>query len=551
MSDLTWDIQSSDVAPTQAAIQDIGARWVRLEFRWYEGQPSKGAFDAQTLEKWDRAVATSQDAGAKIVAMVHRAPGWASASDSTYAPPQDPADYAAFMRFLAERYRGKVAAWEIWNEPNNDRFWPSGPDPAAYVSLLKAGYGAVKAVDPASLVVFGGLSQNDYSFVEAAYDAGAKGHFDVMNVHPYPGPHAPEEWYLSDGRIAKGTFTGYREVRASMLARGDDKPIWLTEFGWSTTSTDAWGVTPAQQADFLTRAYCLLEQDPYVQVALWYNLRNNHWDQDADRWETQLGLLNTTFERKPSYDAYKAYGEGTCPTPSPLTALPPATGELLFAPPEPAAIEEAAAEQTDMMPPVGTQPATLKLRHARLSVRRAQVLNGELVLDGRVARGVAGTVRGVAAYGGFRHQFVTPIDSNGRLRVREQLPNGADTSMAWVALVYAGTQQVRGQWVVLQAAEHAPRLRVQREADTSSVGPSQTVQGSVVPGARGSVTLAVFYRSADGSMRTRSARGKIRRGSFRRSVKLPAGARDPILNVVYAGDPARGIGGSSRVLALD
>ena len=269
--------------------------------------------------------------------MVHRSPQWASGSNSTYAPPQDPETYAAFMRFLAARYSGRVAAWEIWNEPNTDRFWPTGPNATEYVSLLRAAYGAVKEADPAAQVVFGGLSQNDYSFVEAAYDAGAKNWFDVMSVHPYPGPHPPEHSSSWGGRISPNVFTGYREVRASMLAQNDDKPIWLTEFGWSTTTTDPWGVTPAQQADYLRRAYCVLEQDPYVEVAAWYNLRNNHWNADADEWESQLGLVKSTFERKPSYDAYKGYDPQACLrlTSRQIPSAPPVGGPSGAATPQP------------------------------------------------------------------------------------------------------------------------------------------------------------------------------------------------------------------------
>jgi Glycosyl hydrolase catalytic core len=237
--------------------------------------------------------------------------------------PQNPADYADFMRFVAARYAGRVSAWEVWNEENTSRFWSTGPSPAEYVPLLKASYPAVKAADPGALVVFGGTSQNDYDFIEGAYAAGAKGYFDVMAVHPYPGPNPPETVWGLNGRIAPNTFTGFREVRNSMLARGDDKPIWLTEFGWSTT-TQSWGVTQAQQADYLTRAYRLLESYPYVTIAYWYNLRNNFWDSDADTWETQLGLMRTDFAHKASYDAFKNYRPGAA-GPAPTSLAPAGT----------------------------------------------------------------------------------------------------------------------------------------------------------------------------------------------------------------------------------
>jgi Cellulase (glycosyl hydrolase family 5) len=345
--DLTWGIPSSDVAPTQAAISELGAKWVRLEFRWYEGEPQKGSYSAATLRKWDDAVAAAQAAGARIVAMVHRAPGWASGASGTMSPPKDPADYADFMRFLVARYRGKVAAWEIWNEQNTSRFWPGGPDPVEYTRLLQAAYTAVKTTDPTSLVLFGGLAYSDYPFVERSYAAGAKGYFDAMAVHPYSLSRAPEEVWTAGGRIATNSFSGYREVRASMLARGDDKPIWFTEFGWSTTSASR-GVSAEQQADYLRRALCFVERDPYVKVALWYNLRNNFWNDDADSWETQLGLMRTTFDRKPSYYAFRDYDPAACPRPAAPTT--PAAG------PPPPSPSTAAKRRTRVLMRVKRRP---------------------------------------------------------------------------------------------------------------------------------------------------------------------------------------------------
>jgi hypothetical protein len=69
-------------------------------------------------------------------------------------------------------------------------------------------------------------------------------------------------------------------------------------------------VSSQAQADYLLRAYRMLEQDPYVQVAIWYNFRNNWWDRDADGWEFQCGLMRTDFTPKPSYAAFKSYVPG-------------------------------------------------------------------------------------------------------------------------------------------------------------------------------------------------------------------------------------------------
>jgi polysaccharide biosynthesis protein PslG len=388
--DLAWGIPSEDFAPTGQAISDLGAHWVRIEFRWNEAEPSsKGSYDPNIIARYDRAIDTARAAGAKVLVFVNGSPRWASGSRISMTKPQNPADYADFIRFVAARYAGRVSAWEVWNEENTSRFWSTGPNPAEYVPLLKAAYPAVKSADPSALVVFGGVSQNDYSYIEGAYAAGAKGYFDVMAVHPYPGPNAPEEVWYSNGRIGEMAFSGFREVRSSMLARGDDKPIWLTEFGWSTTTTESWGVTYAQQADYLTRAYRLLESYPYVAIASWYNLRNNHWDNDADTWETQLGLMRTDFTHKSSYAAFKDYQPGaiapdpSSPPPDPSSPPPPAGASLT---PGPASSSGTAAARR----PTSTFIALSRGRFARRSARVAsRGISRRVLISGRV-RGASG-----------------------------------------------------------------------------------------------------------------------------------------------------------------
>jgi|SRR5215211_132059 len=447
-TDLTWGIPSSAFAPTGQAISDTGAKWVRLEVRWNEAEPSKGSYDSTTLARYDRAVDTARAAGAKVLVFVYKSPRWASGSGDSMMKPQNPADYADFMRFLASRYAGKVSAWEVWNEQNTSRFWPSGPSPSSYVQLLKAAYPAVKSADPGALVVFGGLSQNDYSYVEGAYAAGAKGYFDVMAVHPYPGTNSPETVWSSNGRVGTTVFSGFTEVRSSMLAQGDDKPIWLTEFGWSTT-TAGWGVTLSQQADYLSRAYRLLENYPYVEVAYWYNLRNNWWDNDADTWETQLGLMRTDFTHKPSYDAFKSYQPGASPpdppSPPPPPGDPSSTSPAVGASPTPLRTSDTETVGVD---PRGTRSlitlgptrfAPLSARVARRGASRELHISGRLTgaSDGRVEiqlhrrdsggrwKGLPGRKTGLGSRGRFGLKL--RVRGAGSLRVRAVYA-GSDTA---------------------------------------------------------------------------------------------------------------------------
>ena len=160
--------------------------------------------------------------------------------------------------------------------------------------------------------LLGGLTGNDYPFLEGVYAAGARGSFDAVGVHtdtacnvlsPYDFLRGP------DNRMIPDSFLAYREVHATMLANGDDKPIWMTETSWRTTSAvcseGAWagqkpeGVTPELQAKYLSQAYHCLEQDPYVQVALWFPVQ--------DEGAIVSGLLRADGSHKPSFAAMRSY----------------------------------------------------------------------------------------------------------------------------------------------------------------------------------------------------------------------------------------------------
>jgi hypothetical protein len=543
--DLTWGIPGADVAPTQSAITDVGAKWVRLTMHWRDAEPSNDSYSNQTLTEWDSAVAAAETTGAKIIAVVGRSPSWASGSNDQYMPPLDPADYADFMRFIVSRYQGKVAAWEIWNEQNTLRFWPTGPNAAEYVQLLQAAYPAVKAADPAALVAFGGLAYSDYSYVSQAYAAGAKGYFDVMVTHPYSDSNSPDfVSYYKPGVPHKESFTAYREVRNRMLANGDDKPIWFTEFGWSTCTTNGKCVSESQQAAYLTRAFCIMEQDPYVQVALWYNLRNNHWNDDADAWETQLGLLNTTFVPKPAYSAFKNYDPSACPSSEPPGQTEPQPESET---PTPTALPEPDSELAGVSP----QPtAPLDLRSPQLAVRRAQIDSGRLLVDARVSRAAPGGVWVSVSFGDESRRFAVPVGPRGTITVRRRLRAGSPVSRALVTLVYPGNSAFHHQWVILHAAERAARMRVRPTATVTTTESGYAVHGTLAPDARGSVVCVVSYRTRSGRTRTRVTRAQIQEGMFDASFAVPDNARAATLNIVFLGNPNRGIGGSSTTRVL-
>ncbi len=296
---------------TTADLKALGTHWVRMFVTWPDIEPARGEYAEGWLSAYEQSFQTLP-AGTKVLLDVVGSPEWETGSTNEHTAPADPADYAAMMSFLAQRFGSRVDAYEIWNEEDAPAWWAGAPDPVAYTRLLQATYPAIKAADPAATVLVGGLTGNDYNFVEGLYAAGAKGYFDAIGVHTDTACNIESPYSFlrgTDNRILPDSFLGYREVHAVMLANGDDKPIWMTEMSWRTSSAvcseGAWagqkaaGVTEEQQATFLREAYHCLAEDPYVKVGLWFPLK--------DEGLVTSGLIRENGTHKPAYAAMKSY----------------------------------------------------------------------------------------------------------------------------------------------------------------------------------------------------------------------------------------------------
>jgi Cellulase (glycosyl hydrolase family 5) len=293
------------------AVSALGTHWVRMFATWPDLEPTKGAFSTFWLAYYEETFRTLP-AGTKVLLDVVNTPSWETGSTNEHTPPASPQEYAAFVGALAQHFGTKISAYEIWNEEDSSSWWAGGPNPTAYTQLLKATYPAIKAADPSATVVLGGLTGNDYEFLEGVYQAGGKGSFDAVGVHTDTACDklSPYEFLRGAGnRLVPDSFLAYREVHAVMLANGDDKPIWMTELSWRTTNATcpegAWagqtaeGVSEELQATYLRQAYHCLAEDPYVQVALWFPLE--------DEGSVLSGLERANGTHKPSFAAMHSY----------------------------------------------------------------------------------------------------------------------------------------------------------------------------------------------------------------------------------------------------
>lgn len=317
---LLWSGVSRDEVERQlTAAEASGARMVRADLGWSSlEQHAKGRYEAWYLAKVDFLVARAKAHHVDLLLTVTGTPCWASSAPAplkrgcpssgetgdavaAYAP-SNPRDYADALAFLVARYGDRVRAWEVWNEPNSTAFWRAEDPAARYAELVRSAYPAAKRADERTTIVVGALSEADYRFAESLYADGISGYLDALSIHPYSGDRSPldpqPEQYLRDSFVR-----GVPAIRAVMTRHGDDSPLWLTEFGWSTTTSrggESWenGVSEEAQARYLAEAYAQMRRWDYVPVGITYELQDIA-DDPRDRL-SNYGLLRDDSSPKPA-----------------------------------------------------------------------------------------------------------------------------------------------------------------------------------------------------------------------------------------------------------
>jgi hypothetical protein len=227
-----------------------------------------------------------------------------------------------------------VHAWEIWNEPNLAGNWGPRVDPTSYAALLVKANQVIKAADPGSFVVSGGLSpaadlsdgsqMSPATFLQDMYNAGAGGSFDAVGMHPYSfpaDPLAPSSW---------NPFYNLPNIYQIMTSHGDGaKQIWLTEWGVPTgTNTAAGAVSLQTQAQMISDAFSAVKQWAWAGPLFYYN-----WQDGTDPTSIydSFGLVSATFAAKPALAAFTAAASSlasptqTSPTTTTTTVAPTTT----------------------------------------------------------------------------------------------------------------------------------------------------------------------------------------------------------------------------------
>jgi hypothetical protein len=289
----------ADEAISEAA--QLHAHVVRVDLPWAVLEPlHAGVLDPGALAFVDRLMSDAAGAGIRVILTARSTPCWASSAPASLLracsptrttaanawPPVNAGDYGSFVAFLAGRYGTRLAAIEVWNEPDhsNQRYFAGPQKPKRYAALVRAAYPAVKQANPSVPVIAGSLVGANGAFLRALYAGGMKGYYDGLAVHFY-----------------NLTLASVRAIRQVQLANGDTKPLWLDEFGWTScwprerTQQEQGCVTPRVQGLNIANTFRSLANASYVAAEVIYQLRD-------DRKE-DFGVLTRNGTRKPAFSA--------------------------------------------------------------------------------------------------------------------------------------------------------------------------------------------------------------------------------------------------------
>lgn len=337
-------LHRQDVRDLLRHLQALDAGWVKVQVSWKLHEPRQGEYNEELFGELDKFIAGANGQNVKVLLSVSKAPEWSRPTTEMDGPPGDYGQFEGFMRYLATRYTGKVAAYELWNEPNLQREWNGSPLSAAdLVELTRRGAAGVRAVDPAALIISAapattGINDSvnaidDRVYFAAMLAAGVTDVVDGIGAHPYgwanpPDNRAADATQVSSSHNNHPSFffaDTLEDYHAMLVAAGAaDLKLWPTEFGWGTFEgiLTSEGV-PAQpphgsefmadnseweQAVYTLRAFEMGHEWAWVGPMFLWNL-NFTSALGPEFQEVGYSLLRFDGSRRPAYRALEWRGE--------------------------------------------------------------------------------------------------------------------------------------------------------------------------------------------------------------------------------------------------
>lgn len=310
-------LSDAEIAELVALAKDAGADVISTTASFRALKPREDG--PYRFDGMDRVISAARNAGLEVRLRLMLMPEWAldEPNGTPRQPPRSDAELARWAGFVGDVMRhveGQVSYVEVWNEPNAQKYWSTGPDPVEFARLLGVTHDVMDEVAPDVTVISGGLNGNDIGFLKKTYEAFdtiglGSTPFDQLGAHPFAGDAAPEEidpaeiYERDPYGLYDANFTGFATLHDVMAENGDDDlPIYLTAFGYSTKGSGGTApVADATRASYLGDAFDVATCTGVVAGLSWYAFHPTPWDPPA--WT----LLDARNDANRTYAALKEW----------------------------------------------------------------------------------------------------------------------------------------------------------------------------------------------------------------------------------------------------
>ncbi len=271
--------------------------WSRIDLVWANIETSQGVFNFSAT---DSQINYAVSQGQQIIGILHDVPQWLGGGTYLNTPPLNTTEWSNFVGQVAQRYRGKITAYEIWNEPDLKNQTTQGigwdrdiQQPPLYIDFLHAAAQQIRAKAPGTLVV--GPALASYNTATGSADRKAKifQQIQAANYSDGPGPSFVNvlsfHGNASDNQSALNQAIALSSMNLEEIAYTPslaNAPIWVTEFGWriNAVGQDLQRQLTCEYLRYLTRSWDTADSGlaPYnITRAFFWELidRGNHTSQ--------------------------------------------------------------------------------------------------------------------------------------------------------------------------------------------------------------------------------------------------------------------------------
>ena len=267
-------------------LKESGVGIVRMDVSWSGVEKTKGKYD---FSRHDKLIDDLEELGIRLLFIIDY--GNHLYDDGLAPHTKEGRDaYAKFSSALAERYSGKGIIWELWNEPNIDKFWLPKVNVDDYMAFCRVVVPVIRDKDQNACIIAPATSGFDMKFMESCFEKGLLDLVDGVSVHPYRNPEAGPETTFSEYQLLSLLIDQYKP-------EGKAIPILSGEWGYNTTV-----LSREQQGKYFARQW-LSNFANNISINIWYDWHDD--GQDPEEGEHNFGTVTWDYKEKPSYVAMK------------------------------------------------------------------------------------------------------------------------------------------------------------------------------------------------------------------------------------------------------